>query len=408
MLAGGDALKDILLIVLRTCALLVLTLLALEITLQAAFTHLPAAIVEPMPQYLERFGHRLNTEHGGREFPAGEAVEYDVTPVSGDLYRISCLAFADAQAFAPYRVSFKRDGRGFRNDEPWPDEVDLVVLGDSFTAAEHIQRPYWEGLSDAMLVLAAPGIGTLEQQRYFEAFARQRNPRRVILAFFAGNDITDNRTFADMTRQGKTRADRQHEDKNPLDYSVVFRLLHFISESTTLDAVGDCHYPQTALTEPPTPVAFFDSFFSLLSSDKESLLQREEYQLTRTSIKEMATALRADEAELIVMYIPAKAELYWQFLDETSREIIIAGNTGLFHTASLEELDVNLSAQRAAMRELADELGVAFLDLTPPLAQAIRAGSSPYFFADTHWNQTGHNIARNALLDFLNQSNLET
>ncbi|MCY3834701.1 MAG: hypothetical protein OXG85_16945 [Chloroflexi bacterium] len=396
------------LIVLRTFALLTVTLLALELALQAAFTHLPPTIVEPMPQYLERFGHRLTTEHGGREFPAGEAVEYEVTPLSGDLYHISCLSPADAQPLEPYRVSFKRDHRGFRNVEPWPDDLDLVVLGDSFTAAEHIQRPYWEGVSDSILVLAAPGTGTLEQQRYFEAFARQRNPKRVVLAFFAGNDMNDNQLFSDMLRQGKTRKDRQHEDKNPLDYSVVFRLLHFISESTTLDGGADCHYPLIAQTDPPAPVAFFYKFFPLLSADKESLLQSEAFKLTRTSISEMATALGPDEAELIVMYIPAKAELYWQYLDETSKRTIIAADSRFFHTTNLEEIDVNLSAQRAAMRELADEIDVSFLDLTPPLAEVIRAGSSPYFFADTHWNQTGHNIARNALLDFLNQSNLET
>ena len=67
----------------------------------------------------------------------------------------------------------------------------------------------------------------------------------------------------------------------------------------------------------------------------------------------------------------------------------------------------NLSVQRDLMAELADELDIPFLDLTFTLTEAINDGKQPYFFADTHWNQTGHNLARIALLDFLNRSNLD-
>ena len=59
------------------------------------------------------------------------------------------------------------------------------------------------------------------------------------------------------------------------------------------------------------------------------------------------------------------------------------------------------------MAELADELDIPFLDLTFTLSEAINGGQQSYFFADTHWNQTGHNLARIALLDFMNQSNLD-
>ena len=399
--------RDIASVILKALLLLLVTFLSLEIVFQLFFPMLPPALIEVMPQYLERLGHRLVTEHGAREYPAREVVNVEVTPLSGDLYSISCISPADAQPFEPYRVSFVRDGHGFRNDEPWPDDVDLVVIGDSFTAAELIQRPFWQGLSDSMLVLAVPGTGTLEQQRLFDAFALPRKPETVVLAFFAGNDLNDSQFLADMMRDGVTQRDMLHQGKNPLDYSVVFRLLQFVSEATTSVKDSGCHYPMTAHTDPPTPVVFFRSFFPLLGADKESLLQSEKLQHTRTSINAMATALRANNAELILMYIPPKAELYWNYLDETSKDTIIAVESRDRRLTDLATIDENLSVQREVMRELADEIGVSFLDLTPPLAEAILAGQSTYFFADTHWNQQGHNIARNALLDFLNQSNLE-
>ncbi|MCY3797319.1 MAG: hypothetical protein OXG84_05900 [Chloroflexi bacterium] len=404
--AGVNALRDALNISLKALLLLLLTTLMLEVALQLVFPHLPPAVIKRMPQYQERLGHRLITEHGAREFPAGQAVEYEVSPISGDLYDLSCIRPEDAQPFEPYHVSFKRDEHGFRNDEPWPDDVDLVVIGDSFTAAELIQRPFWQGLSESMLTLGLPGSGTLEQQRLFDAFALPRQPELVILAFFAGNDLNDSARFAEMLRAGMNRHDLAHSGKSPLDYSVVFRLFQFVSETATSNPDADCHYPMMARADPPAPVAFYKKFLPVLGADKQSLRSSEAFQLTKTSISEMAAALQAVGAELLLMYIPQKAELYWNYLDEKSKQTIIDVESRDSQLAGLQDIDMNLSSQRDAMRELAEEIGIAILDLTPPLAQAIRAGQSPYFFADTHWNQLGHDIARNALLDFLNRSNL--
>ena len=399
--------RDLLLIFTRALLLALVTILALEIALQFAFPLLPPDLTEAMPQYLERLGYRLNTDHGALEYPARQRVTYQVTPLTGDLYDLSCIKPSDAQAFEPYQVTFERDERGFRNAEPWPDDADLAVIGDSFTAAELIQRPFWQNLADSMLVLAVPGTGTLEQQRLFEAFALPRRPETIVLAFCGGNDLNDTRFFADMQRAGLTRQAIAHRGKTALDYSVVFRLLQFLSEVAAPDAAAECHYPVAAQTDPPTPVAFFRQFLPLLSRDKASLLESEELRLTKTSLSEMASALDATGGAFILMYIPQKAELYWRRLDAESKEAIIAADSRDGQFDGLDKIDENLSVQRDVMREIADELDIAFLDLTPALSEAIDRGSKPYFFADTHWNQEGHNIARNALLDFMNRSNLE-
>lgn len=378
--------------------------MALEFALQLAFPRLPKVLVEPMPQYLERLGYRLDTAHGALEYPARERVTYDVTPLSGDLYHLTCLKPADAQPFAPYEVSFLRDGHGFRNVEPWPEAVDLVIIGDSFTAAELIQRPFWQDLSQSTLILAVPGTGTLEQQRLFDAFALPRKPKTVVLAFFAGNDLDNTLFYANMLRQGMTRQEIAYLGKNPLDYSVIFRMLQFLFHSAAHAAV-DCHYPVFAQTDPVRPVAFFGQTLPLLRRDKASLLQSDELRLVRESIAEMASALEAHAGRLILMYIPQKAELYWRYLDAATKELIIDVESRNRNLTGLEEIDDNLTAQRDAMREVADDIGIAFLDLTPPLAAAVADGEMPYFFADTHWNQLGHDIARNALLDYLIRSN---
>ncbi|MCY3780467.1 MAG: hypothetical protein OXG78_09185 [Chloroflexi bacterium] len=382
------------------------TLAALEGLLQLVFPHLPQALIEQMPQYLERSGFRLETEHGAREYPAGQIVDYEITRASGDLYKLTCLSPNDAPPFESYRVSFVRDSHGFRNAEPWLALTDLVIIGDSFVAAEAIVDPFWEGIVESKLVLGLPGSGAIEQQRVFETFAAPREPKTVVLAYFAGNDLKDNSMFTDLLAKGESYTDRTHQGKQAFEYSVLFNLILYLRQAFDTDSTP-CHYPQAAQTSPPQPVAFYDEFLAVLRLDAETLRDSETFRLTSVSIAEMAAVQHARGDRFVLMYIPQKAELYWALLGEESKATVVSRLNRQFEISGGSVIDANLSAQRDLLAKLAEELGIEFLDLTPPLADAIADGLQPYFFADTHWNQVGHNIARIALLDQLNQSNLD-
>ncbi len=383
-----------------------LTLLVLEGALQFAFLQLPQVLIEQMPQYLERSGFRLETAHGAREYPAGQTVDYKITQASGDLYRLTCLSPEDAPPFQPYHVEFRRDAHGFRNEEPWPDRVDLAIIGDSFVAAEAINIPFWRDLPESSLVLGLPGSGTLEQQRLYEYFAAAREPKTVVLAYFGGNDLSDNANYAEMLRLGETFRTRAHKGKHLLDYSILFNLALYLRKAID-PAAGSCHYPQMAMTEPSTPLAFYDEFLPVLALDYAIMRDSESFRLTGVSIAEMAASQLARGGRFVLMYMPQKAELYWQLLSDQSRVAIVSQLEAVYEIDGFQNIDANLSVQRVLLRELAEELGIEFLDLTAPLAAAIAEGQRPYFFADTHWNQVGHNIARIALLERLNQSNLD-
>ena len=74
--------------ILRLCLILLAALLAVELALQLLFLHLPPNLIQRMPQYQDRAGYRLETEHGARELPANTQIDVLVTPLSGDLYRL--------------------------------------------------------------------------------------------------------------------------------------------------------------------------------------------------------------------------------------------------------------------------------------------------------------------------------
>ncbi|MCY4018537.1 MAG: hypothetical protein OXG39_03940 [Chloroflexi bacterium] len=387
---------------LRLCLVLSATVVLLEIAFQLAFLHLPGELIQRMPQYRERAGFRLVTEHGARESPAGQSVEIRVDQYAGDLFRLTCLSTDHAQFFQPYTVSFKRDQHGFRNQEPWHDDLDLLVLGDSFTAAEAIQHPFWSGLSDATLSLSFPGSGTIEQSLFLDAYGLPRNPDTVVLAYFAGNDLSDNRVFLEMRRQGKSIADRVHQNRSPFEYLVTLHIALYLRDAIHKANISDCHYPQVAHTRTPTPVAFFDSMLPILALDADNLRASDMFQATRSSIVDMSQDLGARGIRFVMMYIPQKAELYWPYLNAESKAAIASYVGENLSPLAGEIVDKNISVQRDLWLAVALEEQIEFLDLTPALRSAIENGNSPYFFADTHWNQLGHDLARLELQKILN------
>ncbi|MCY4463927.1 MAG: hypothetical protein OXE46_00140 [Chloroflexi bacterium] len=392
----------------RYAVIALLTLLLLEAALQFAFLQLPQSLITRMPQYRQRAGFNLHAEHGAREYPAGQQIDFEITSHSGDLFSLTCLSPADAPPFEPYRVQYTRDKHGFRNDKPWSEAPDLAVIGDSFTAAESVARPFWQGIAESTLSLGLPGSGTLEQQRLFEAFALPLRPATVILTYFGGNDLADSLRYIEMQRSGQTFAQLDHQSKQLWDYSVLFHLVLALRDSVARSQNGDCLYPLFAETNPPTPLAFYADFLPVLAQDRQTLRAGEAFQQTRKSIMEMAQAAQDMGSRFALIYIPQKAELYWQRLSATDKSKLAALASEAGKAVTADQIDTNQTAQRDLIRGLAHELDIGFIDASLPLAQAIKRGEAPYFFADTHWNQLGHDTARIALLDYANQTTLET
>lgn len=401
--------------IIKTCVqvfvITFITLAIIEIILQIAFLNLPQVIIQRMPQYQERYGIQFDTIHGAREYPAHEHVDFEVNKFSGDLYQISCLSPNDAIEIDPYRVIYTRDSHGFRNVEPWKDDVDIAIIGDSFTAAESISTPYWSDLSDSMLVLGLPGSGTLEQKLLLDYFAQPRKPETVILAYFGGNDLTDNLIFYNLQQENLTFADKTHQNRTPLDYLVTIHLALFVRDSLSKSAKSVCTYPIEAQTQPPTPLAFYDEMMSLLTLNEEELQNTDAFKITQSTIIDIAEGVQEAGEDFILMYIPQKAEIYWQYMDDATKLSIIEtlSVTPLTKVSdsNVMILDSNLVAQRNQLESIASEHEFQLLDLTPFLIDAVEKGQSPYFFSDTHFNQVGHDITRQALIKFLSESPLD-
>ncbi len=396
-----------------------IALVVLEVLLQLVFTRLPIALTGRMPQYPIRYGINFDTAHGAREYPANEEVNLTVTQFYGDLYTLTCLSPADAPDTEPYTVQYTRDEHGFRNPTPWPDDIDIAITGDSFTAAEAIQHPYWENLAPSMLVFGLPGSGSLEQSILLRTYGLSRSPEIVIMAYFGGNDIQDTIRFHRAQAAGETLYSQANRDRRPWEYLVTFHLALLGRDLLTRTSTSEpCVYPISDSQN--TPVAFYSEFLSFATIPADSLSESEGFSYTRDAIITAANETQDSGAVFVLVYIPFKAQVQWHLLSddqiarigEATQVLIQSGDGFEAYPADIDgatvgqRITLNMDAQRRLLAETAEENGFLFLDLTPYFQEAASAGIATYFFGDTHWNQTGHNLAGRVLRDFLTEEGL--
>lgn len=404
---------------LKIISVTLVAVVILEVLLQLIFTRLPIALTGRMPQYPTRYGINFDTPHGAREYPANEEVNLTVTQFNGDLYQLTCLSPADAPETEPYIVQYTRDEHGFRNPMPWPDDIDIAITGDSFTAAETIQHPYWENLAPSMLAFGLPGSGSLEQSVLLRTYGLPRSPEIVIMAYFGGNDVQDTIRFHRAQTAGETLYLQANRERRPWEYLVTFHLALLGRDLLTRSSTAEpCVYPITDSQN--TPLAFYSEFLSFATIPADSLRESEGFSYTRDAIITTATEAHDSGAVFILVYIPFKAQVHWHLLSDeqilqigAATQVLIQSGDGFEAypaetdgTTVAQRITQNMGAQRILLAETATENGFLFLDLTPYFQEAASAGIATYFFGDTHWNQTGHNLAGRVLRDFLTEEGL--
>jgi hypothetical protein len=114
-------------------------------------------------------------------------------------------------------------------------------------------------------------------------------------------------------------------------------------------------------------------------------------------------------ARFMLVYLPSKAHVYLPYLNDD--EILSRVFTGV-PTLELDEAGflqfTNQSAtpeltrqhmgdQAGLLAELTAEHNILYLDLTPTFQEEAGAGAELYYPFDTHWNQSGHDLAAKSI-----------
>lgn len=419
------------------CSSFVLVLLAAEAALRAAGDRVPGGVAGERHDLGEvmrdvrwedspRFGRRLRS-----------GVDVINEWKYGDIVRMGYIPPAVSPSTL-HRFRFATDSEGFRN-QATRDRFEIAALGDSFTDATTMAiDESWPSQLERRLGVAVQNYGTAgfgpqQELLVLQDYVAAHRPLRVVLAFFAGNDIFDAEAFDDFQRSGglATRTAPGWRIKDVVSRADTWFVVSAMKAGATWlsrakpPVVAEAAAPSSAEPAPEAAAAQFDrGMFNVpvndrvlrwafmppyLNTMKFSELELGEgrgWSLTRAAILEMQRVTQSFGGELVVMFLPFKSQVYWPLLERAmSREervsalqFYLGSDDGAF---DLDAMSANRLAQNHLMRELCEQARIPFLDTTASLQERVESGENVYFPDESHLNETGQAVVAAALAGFL-------
>jgi hypothetical protein len=319
--------------------------------------------------------------------------------------------------FKPGGVSagFVLNSRGFRTQEyaehKRPGVFRVAVIGDSFAFASG-QLPWglsWpvlleQGLARQcgcpveVLGLGMPGVGLSFEKRMWELEARHLEPDLVLLAFYTGNDFTDESGTAKPEESALFRVSRASRlARNSWRAYSQDMSAHELTESQpapTPDAAQASKFGSEILEyrdryDPESP--FFTEEVFLKKARARSRLYRPGSAATFDKMADRARALVGQLAQSVqsagvlfaIAIIPDELQVSTELRDAVLRE-----------GESADALD--LDRPQRSLLAVCEEFSLACIDLLPAFRSQANEGAL-YRLRDTHWNPRGNTLAASEL-----------
>ena len=306
------------------------------------------------------------------------------------------------------------NSRGLRTGEYAVQRVPgtrrVVLIGDSFLLAggyspEEKQvaaataRFLGRRARTEVINLSTPGVGALFYSRMLDVEGVRLKPDAVVVAFFVGNDITDE--WAEYSNQGRPAALEAQAAlaRTSFVYRCVrntWRLLAWpprLGTELPRDAEaarkGRGGYP-TGEVQPPRAATFTVEAYAALVAERSliydtpvhpGLLRRMEAVAER--LARMREAAEKAGIRFLVVLIP----------DETQVDKML--QAGLDKARPNRKHDYG-QPQRL-MTGMLGKRGTECLDLLPEFGAATRRGRRLYLVRDSHWNGDGQELAASAI-----------
>jgi hypothetical protein len=359
----------------------------------------------------------------------------------GDSVRLGFLAPGLARHPA-YRFALVTDAEGFRNSDPPAPRLQVAALGDSFTDAMTLPAELsWPSRMARLSGVGVRNYGTAgfgpgQERLVLEEYVLKRKPRLVVVGFFTGNDLHDAELFETFQRDGSYPASGLGWKFKPVMprfdelYTMSFMqgLGSLLARKDTEasgpmpgapeDYSGDDLSPapeevlfdRGLFTVPvngrPLRFAFLPPYLNVLQFSRDQLMASHRFELTRRWYREMAGLARSEGAELVVMLIPSKEQVYLPLLQDNFspgelRRAVGACLRDQAYAPDVEVLLRNRLALNELMREFCASEGIAFLDTTDALRSELMKGRNVYFPDDSHWNAAGQEAGAMALARFI-------
>ena len=415
----------------------VTAILACETTLRALGVRAPAGVLalrhdlgEVVPE--ERWE---DTPRYGRRLRAGVSAENEWR--YGDIVRMGFISAAVSPGVRR-RFPFKTDAEGFRNDTV-RERVHIAALGDSFTDALTVPvEASWpmrlqQRLGVPVQNYGTAGFGPQQELLVLGDFVLRHRPSRVVLAYFAGNDLFDAERFDEFQQQGHDEAPALGWPiKDVYDRADTWFVTSALSAAANWLAHRQRPFVVSATAAPPRDPAvaaqapfdgglfsvqvhgrllqwaFMPPYLDKLNYSERELRARPGWRLTRDAILAMQQASREAGADFTLVFLPFKSQVYWPLLERSMTADDLHRALEFYLKDSDRPIDVdamrhNRLAQNAMLRAFCEAAGIPFLDTTALLQQHVELGENVYFPDDSHLNEIGQRLVADALARFLQE-----
>ncbi len=340
---------------------------------------------------------------------------YEVKLSQGDLFywmRGTIAPLAPDKDRVVAHVHLTTDAYGFRNPPPEKPAYDLVALGDSFTRATGVANPWPLKLAEFtgkdVLNLGEVGAGPQQELKLLQQYGLNKRPQWVIMAYFEGNDLYDAAAY---------------EQANPfiLTRFGSFMLTQGLGalrgsrfEGAQAAVVPDYRYPITAtINGVDLEMAFFSYYLAWLSAGRQAIESSQNFYLLRDTVLQVRELTEAAGARLLFVYLPSKSHVYLPYLDDSETVARVFADVPTLaldeagflqftnQTATPELTRQHMDDQARLLADFAAAQGFLFLDLTPSFQAEAGTGAELYYPFDTHWNQSGHDLAAQTIAQYL-------
>jgi hypothetical protein len=358
-------------------------------------------------------------------------------------------------------MSWITDSDGFANNSV-PERCDIAAVGDSFvgwpTAPKNTS---WVALLSrktgrTLYNTAVGGYSFQQELSTLKRYGLPKKPRIVLWGYFQGNDLVEAERFEMYQKSGKDYRTflRDQKPQRPFPYNrPLARLLFFLAESLSVRRAGNgvTTYPgPMALTAGGVkkPIAFNGGYFYPLSLTREAVQESAGWRIFKKNILEAESLCAAQDARLIVVYMPTKLTVFLDFalplFDDKQILEFAAPETRKFldidadrFLKTLEEkwnvqykmlkefcgahddieltdvtpallpyiflkmVEENWNIQYEVLKEFCDAHNIEIIDTTPALRASLERGEWPYYCYDTHMNIVGNRVVAEMVSEYL-------
>jgi hypothetical protein len=286
-----------------------------------------------------------------------------------------------------FEFLIESDEHGFRNSSPWPDQADIVIVGDSMVYGWGVAKEHsWVSLladrlpQSRIVNLGLPGAGPQQYFRYFERFGVGLRPKVLLFGIFAGNDLAGAAAFDRWVAAGSPGNfdtwrffQGRPPKKDLLHDSLVLLLLR--------EAIGSfrqSYASETIMTPEGRKLQLVPSVYrmTLRQNHPSNPAFRHLIQST-VAARDLA---RDNGIEFVAVLFPTKEEIYLPL-------------RGVQFPSLVEPMKTPLEAE-----------GITCIDLTDRFRERAAMGKKVFFRIDGHPNILGNRIVARAVTGHLQRN----